>query len=161
LITAKLPNSGIRDSKVQKSNEGQSLKNIDGLRAAIVEADKYTAGLHPHALTSAIARTREQWTKLDSRFNVGISATENKVAMRFDAKEPVRFTVRFKAKRERLNEIYAGLFGKGVPVALNPGEIEALGSPLMEKAFAEAAFGSRYSTDAVFPSSTTTVRFVS
>jgi hypothetical protein len=113
----------------------QALQKHDLLKASVYQASDYMIGLQPGALDAALSGSKAALERLDSRFNVEITArSTGAICREIRAKEPVKFQLNFKGPAQRAHKFREECIGKGIPFSFDAGEIEVVGSDLVAEA---------------------------
>lgn len=103
-------------------------------KEAVVRARRYLAS---RLVSEGLAFDRESFERLDPRFRIGVTASEQGKHFALRPVEDVPITLSF-ARSFVESGKYHTLVGRGLPVTLEPGEIEAEGSLLIQEIFERA-----------------------
>jgi hypothetical protein len=117
------------------------LSKIEEFEKAAIEARKYMNGARPGGISPAIAAEKQRLENIDPRIEVAIKATTEGIGYELNAKESFEFNMILKSDPEKANEHMRDLFERGLPIALEPTEIEFEGAPLLKHVVEEAARG--------------------
>jgi hypothetical protein len=118
----------------------QTLQDVEGLRHAAEEADKFMAGARPGGVTAALDGERRRIESLDPRFRARSDVIGGKIRWELQPVEPVECTFFFKGESEKTHHMLSDLIGRGLPVQVNPADIEVVGSDLIAYAVQKSLF---------------------
>jgi len=113
------------------------LERTDDLKVAVEAADKHMAALWPASVADALRAEKERLESLDPRIVVKPSATDQGVHYHLEAKESFKAQFRFIGESSLMRRKLEELFDLGKEVTFERGQVQVMGSPLLERAFAE------------------------
>ena len=102
------------------------LSDTEAFKGVVRDAKGFMASL---SVKEGIAYSEQALQRLDERFKVTFIKGKDGECFQLEAREPVEWKLRADLTKEKFDT----LFGKGLPIDLQPGEITIQGSPLLEK----------------------------
>lgn len=102
------------------------LSDTEAFKGVVRDAKGFMASL---SVKEGIAYSEQALQRLDERFKVTFIKGKDGERFQLDARETVEWNLRAELTKEKFH----ALFGKGLPIELQPGEITIQGSPLLEK----------------------------
>jgi len=121
-----LGRSPSRPKKTIRVPTGNVLSDTEAFKVVVKDAEGYMASL---SVEPGIAYREEALQRLDQRFKVTYLKSKDGQQFHIEAREPVEFTMRARLPKDK----HEALFGKGLPVEIEPGELTFQGMPLWEK----------------------------
>lgn len=121
-----LGRSPSRPKKTIRVPTGNVLSDTEAFKVVVKDAKGYMASL---SVEPGIAYREEALQRLDERFKVTFLKSKDGQQYYIEAREPVEFTMRARLPKDK----HEALFGKGLPVEIEPGELTFQGMPMWEK----------------------------
>ena len=109
------------------------LSDTEEFKGVVRDGKGFMASL---SVKEGIAYSEQALHRLDDRFRVTFIKSKDGECFQLDARE----TVEWKLRAEMTKEKFDTLFGKGLPIELQPGEITIEGSPLLERINTEGKY---------------------
>ncbi len=137
-----LKNTAWRDKKniTVQIPQKQLLRDADRFLADFRVALKYMTNLHPGSIEAAVASHKQRLESLDSRFEVGVSlGPDGNLHFALSAKQPFEGAIRIQGPASDIEKKAYQLFGQGVPVTFEPGQLDFEGSALLRHIFSGAS----------------------
>ena len=119
------------------------LSQIGQFKRAAVAARKHMNSIRPGCLEAALIARKRKLESIDPRIEVAIRAAtacigSTDIGIHLNVREPFEFELIIKGDPEQANAQMRDLIERGVPIALNPADLDFEGAPLLRHLVEEA-----------------------
>ena len=116
--------------------EANDLRDQSRFQNDLAHALRYMQDKYPGSIEAALRSAKEEYIKIDPRFDVRWELKEGKVAPHFTPKEEVTFNIAIRAKGDDAAARIGRLIESGLETTFTKDEVSLTGSPLLERAMA-------------------------
>ena len=110
-----------------------SLSNFTKFKCLLPEAEQFVRDLHPGSVQAALQKRKAELESKDPRCSVSISINDGKEHISITPKETFSFTTKLRSQNVKG---WNDFFERGAKLKLKRGEIEIVGAPALQEAFA-------------------------